>query len=117
VYRRFDELDQGARGEADSEKRLEALLAGMRGHSFSDIYPNLCNDLESATMARDEVEELKEVALKAGARAALMSGSGPTVFALVSGIEEAAEVAWELEKIAPITIVTSFSDRGADLKE
>jgi 4-diphosphocytidyl-2C-methyl-D-erythritol kinase len=61
------------------------------------------------------VESYKDVALKAGASAALMTGSGPTVFALVSGMEQAAEVAWELEKAAPITIVTSFSSRGAEV--
>jgi 4-diphosphocytidyl-2C-methyl-D-erythritol kinase len=44
-----------------------------------------------------------------------MTGSGPTVFALVSGMEQAAEVAWELEKAAPITIVTSFAGRGAEI--
>lgn len=118
VYRRLDEIraESGA-GAEGSDGTLEGLLAGIRERDFEAVYPNLRNDLESATMAADEVEQLKEVALGAGARAALMSGSGPTVFALVSGIEEAAEVAWELEKLAPITIVTSFSDRGAELKD
>lgn len=118
VYRRFDELGDAERGdEAALEESLEALLGGVRSHAFADVYPNLRNNLESATIAKDQVAELKEVALRAGARAALMSGSGPTVFALVSGIEEAAEVAWELEKIAPVTIVTSFSECGAELKD
>jgi hypothetical protein len=30
-------------------------------------------------------------------------------------MEQAAEVAWELGKTAPITIITSFSDKGAEV--
>lgn len=117
VYRRFDSLVEsvGARGAEGTKESLEGLLEGIRKHDFEGIYSNLHNSLEPATVAVERVEQYKDIARRAGASAALMTGSGPTVFALVSGMERAAEVAWELEKAAPITIVTSFAGRGAEV--
>jgi 4-diphosphocytidyl-2-C-methyl-D-erythritol kinase len=116
VYERFDSLGAESKPEPDEmEGTFSALLKGIRDRDFEAVYTNLRNSLESATIATDQVEEYKNVALEAGASAASMTGSGPTVFALVSGMEQAAEVAWELEKAAPITIVTSFSARGAEI--
>jgi 4-diphosphocytidyl-2-C-methyl-D-erythritol kinase len=116
VYERFDSLGAGSiPAPEETGRTLNALLDGVRNHDFEGIYLNLHNNLESATIATDLVEKYKKVARGAGASAALMTGSGPTVFALVSGIEQAAEVAWELEKAAPITIVTSFAGRGAEV--
>jgi 4-diphosphocytidyl-2C-methyl-D-erythritol kinase len=73
------------------------------------------NSLEAATSAVDRVEEFKEAAMRSGAVMAMMTGSGSTVFALVAGMEQAAEVAWELGKAAPITIITSFASNGAEI--
>ena len=117
VYRRFDELGGGAGPPAGEgvDGLLEGLLEGIRNHDFEAIQTNLHNSLESATIAADRVGQFKEAARKAGAAATSMTGSGPTVFALVTGLEEAAEVAWELEKIAPVTIITSFAERGAEI--
>lgn len=119
VYRRFDSLGPGAGlpGKEESEGVLATLLEGTKGHDFEGICSNLHNSLESATIATDRVEQYKSTALGAGASAALMTGSGSTVFALVIGMEEAAEVAWELEKVADITIITSFADRGAEISK
>ncbi len=115
VYARFDERARD--GAGDLESSFEELLRGIRNHDFDAIYANLHNSLESATIAPGQVELYKSVALDSGASAAMMTGSGPTVFALVNGMELAAEVAWELEKAAPVTIVTSFAERGAELSE
>jgi len=93
------------------------LLSGIRKHEFENIYPNFADSLESATIASAQVEEFKGIAMDAGAVAAMMTGSGSTVFALVAGMEQAAEVAWELGKTAPVTIITSFSDRGAEVSK
>jgi 4-diphosphocytidyl-2-C-methyl-D-erythritol kinase len=116
VYERFDSLGAESKQEPEElERAFSALLNGIRDRDFEAIFNNLRNSLESATIATGQVEGYIDVALEAGASAALMTGSGPTVFALVSGMEQAAEVAWELEKAAPITIVTSFSARGAEI--
>lgn len=117
VYARLDSLRvQGdSRAFEESEEAFRLLMEGIDKRDFESIYANLHNCLESATISTGQIEELKNIAEKAGANAASMSGSGPTVFALVSGMEQAAEVAWELEKIAPITIVTCFCERGAEV--
>jgi 4-diphosphocytidyl-2-C-methyl-D-erythritol kinase len=116
VYQRFDRLHpEGTSRAEDADRAYQALMEGVRNRDFEGIYANLHNGLESATIATDRVNEFKTIALEAGAAAALMTGSGPTVFALVSGMEEAAEVAWELEKTAPVTIITSFANRGAEI--
>ena len=117
VYERFDSLLESGQAEhaAELDEAFEVLMGGIERHEFETIYPNLRNNLESATIAADRVREFKEAALGAGAVAAMMSGSGSTVFAIVSGMEQAAEVAWELGKEAPITIITSFADKGAEV--
>jgi 4-diphosphocytidyl-2-C-methyl-D-erythritol kinase len=119
VYRRFDSVysKSGSPGEEELERALSALLEGVKKGDFEGISANLHNSLESATIARDRLEQYKNTALEAGASAALMTGSGPAVFALVRTLEEAAEVAWELEKIAPVTIITGFADRGAQIAD
>jgi len=117
VYDRFDSMaaDGKAPAASETESEFQALISGIEKHEFANIYPNLRNSLESATIASAQVEEFKSTAMGAGAVAAMMTGSGSTVFALVAGMEQAAEVAWELGKTAPITIITSFSDKGAEV--
>jgi len=54
------------------------------------LFEELGNDLEAVTVKRfPEIGDIKKELKKAGAVAALMSGSGPTVFGLFSGKEEA----------------------------
>jgi 4-diphosphocytidyl-2-C-methyl-D-erythritol kinase len=117
VYERFDVLVAEGTASPDGEidEAFDGLISGIERHEFANIYPNLRNSLESATIASCQVEEYKATALRAGAVAAMMTGSGSTVFALVTSMEHAAEVAWELGKAAPITIITSFADKGAEV--
>jgi len=116
VYRRFDSLlDEELPSSKEIERKFDSLLDGVKIRDIGGISANLHNSLEFATLQKDLVEEYKKVAKFAGAIAASMTGSGPCVFAIVSGLEEAAEVAWELEKTAPLIIVTSFSERGAQV--
>ncbi|MBW2521943.1 MAG: 4-(cytidine 5'-diphospho)-2-C-methyl-D-erythritol kinase [Deltaproteobacteria bacterium] len=54
------------------------------------LVEELGNDLEAVTIARfPEIGSIKKELKKAGASAALMSGSGPTVFGLFAGKEQA----------------------------
>lgn len=70
--------------------------------SIADLCAVLSNDLESVTVPRYPViGEIKERLLAAGARGALMSGSGPTVFGLFddekrarSAVEEMRAQGW-----------------------
>lgn len=118
VYDRFDALASSGAGRADGEmdRALAAMLEGIGRHEFESVYPNMRNSLEKATVAAGTVREFKEAALRSGALASMMTGSGATVFALVPSMEKAAEVAWELGKAAPITIITSFAPRGAEVE-
>ncbi|MBN2169548.1 MAG: 4-(cytidine 5'-diphospho)-2-C-methyl-D-erythritol kinase, partial [Actinobacteria bacterium] len=118
VYDRFDKAGESDKQDSSQlEQSVDNLVLSLERHDFDYAFENLYNSLEFVTTAVDEVAELKEAALQAGAKAALMTGSGPTVFALVSGFEKAADVAWELEKCAPVTIVTSFADKGAEVSK
>lgn len=59
----------------------------------------LCNDLETVTESMfPEVISLKTELLDLGARGALMSGSGPTVFGLFSRVQDARQAYGKLEK-------------------
>lgn len=118
VYDRFDKIGGNEKPDIPAlEESVDDLVESMDKHDFDYLFKNLYNSLEPATKAAEEVTMLKEAASRAGAKAALMTGSGPTVFALVSGFDEAADVAWELEKCAPVTIVTSFAGKGAEVSK
>jgi 4-diphosphocytidyl-2-C-methyl-D-erythritol kinase len=55
-----------------------------------ELFTELGNDLEAVTIKRYPIiGDIKKELKKAGAAAALMSGSGPAVFGLFAGMEEA----------------------------
>lgn len=65
-----------------SAKRMEEAI---RNQSFAGVCQELGNVLEDVTMKlHPEVGQLKEAMIRLGADGVLMSGSGPTVFGLVS---------------------------------
>ncbi|CAH1222814.1 4-diphosphocytidyl-2-C-methyl-D-erythritol kinase [Paenibacillus plantiphilus] len=62
-----------------------AMLSAISSGSFPGIIANLGNVLETVTLQlHPEVLQLKEIMHRLGADGVLMSGSGPTVFGLVS---------------------------------
>ncbi|GAK13888.1 4-(cytidine 5'-diphospho)-2-C-methyl-D-erythritol kinase [Geomicrobium sp. JCM 19039] len=62
-----------------------AIEQAIRDQDYAQICTHLHNDLEQVTMKLyPEVGQIKERMLESGADAALMSGSGPTVFGLVN---------------------------------
>ncbi|MCU6710860.1 4-(cytidine 5'-diphospho)-2-C-methyl-D-erythritol kinase [Paenibacillus sp. J5C_2022] len=72
-----------------NELKSHPSIAGMRnalaGGSFHEMCGNLGNVLETVTLELyPEVRQLKESMIRLGADGVLMSGSGPTVFGLVS---------------------------------
>ncbi|MFT9850300.1 4-(cytidine 5'-diphospho)-2-C-methyl-D-erythritol kinase [Aneurinibacillus sp. REN35] len=72
---RVDELEDGRK----SAQMIEAIRRG----DFSGVCNALGNHLESVTLAaHPQVRQIKERMLRFGADGVLMSGSGPTVFAL-----------------------------------
>ncbi|MFZ5570189.1 MAG: 4-(cytidine 5'-diphospho)-2-C-methyl-D-erythritol kinase [Thermodesulfobacteriota bacterium] len=64
---------------------------------FLDVREYLCNDLETVTASMfPEIDGIKRSLLDLGARGALMSGSGPTVFGLFSNTREAEQASRNL---------------------
>lgn len=79
VYRRFR---PGAVKEHPSSKQM---IEAINNQSFSEVCGAMGNVLEDVTFQlHPEVQQLKETMLRLGADGVLMSGSGPTVFGLVS---------------------------------
>ncbi|QJC50181.1 4-(cytidine 5'-diphospho)-2-C-methyl-D-erythritol kinase [Paenibacillus albicereus] len=79
VYGRF------RAGAIEQHPSLPRMLDAIRAGSFTGVCEELGNVLEDVTLRLyPEVRMLKESMLRLGADGVLMSGSGPTVFGLVS---------------------------------
>ncbi|NMO97738.1 4-(cytidine 5'-diphospho)-2-C-methyl-D-erythritol kinase [Paenibacillus lemnae] len=69
------------------------MVAALQAGSFTEMCNNLGNVLEEVTLKlHPEVQQLKNAMLRLGADGALMSGSGPTVFGLVSKESKVARI-------------------------
>ena len=89
VYRTLDEL----RPEPE-ERDAMPLIAALRKGVPSDIAPLLHNDLQQAALhLRPELQETIDELESAGALRAMVSGSGPTILALVGSADEASRIA------------------------
>ncbi|MEW6189229.1 MAG: 4-(cytidine 5'-diphospho)-2-C-methyl-D-erythritol kinase [Actinomycetota bacterium] len=112
VYWEFD------RGDTTPLSKLSLMLKAIRDKDLKEICSNLANILERPVF-RDhpEVRRLKETAISAGALGALMTGSGPSIFAIVDSEMVTKKVAGELSKICPTVITTAFYTQGVDILE
>jgi 4-diphosphocytidyl-2-C-methyl-D-erythritol kinase len=91
VYRTFDEMGSPTADGPD------AVLAALRGGDPQRLAAALHNDLqEPAFVLRPDLRDAHEALLEAGALAALVSGSGPTVLGLVRDAEMGRQVADEV---------------------
>ena len=82
VFRRFDEL--AGIGQPAVRDVPEALTAALRAGDARGLAGSLHNDLQAAALdLRPELAEVIAVAEEAGALRAIVSGSGPTIAALV----------------------------------
>lgn len=89
----------------------DALLSALSESNYPALVSGLCNVLEPVTMQLvPEISSIKETLQALGADGVLMSGSGPTVFALFSDPDTAkrAEVHFLATEYAPGTFLTSF---------
>ncbi|MGI6262809.1 MAG: 4-(cytidine 5'-diphospho)-2-C-methyl-D-erythritol kinase [Succiniclasticum sp.] len=88
--------------EYDKQKNIvhpdiPALAAAVKQGQVDEVLRLLGNVLEPVTAAaHPEITEIEQIMRKHGALAALMSGSGPTVFGITRTQEEAAEIAARL---------------------
>lgn len=73
---------------------IEQLITAVQTAKIEEIIALMGNDLESVTLAlHPEIGLIKKTMLAWGASYALMSGSGPTVFAVVKDLTIAQEIA------------------------
>jgi len=72
---------------------MENMIAAIENQRFHDVCGQLGNVLEDVTLSLyPEVHQLKDAMVKLGADGVLMSGSGPTVFGLVSKESKVARI-------------------------
>jgi 4-diphosphocytidyl-2-C-methyl-D-erythritol kinase len=102
VYGELDRLRTAGRvpdGQelAAAEPVAEPLVAALRSGPTKSLAAALANDLQAPALAlRPELARGLRAAIEAGAAAALVSGSGPTVAALAEDEQDAVRIAAEL---------------------
>ena len=108
IYTDYDALVQTTNiKHPDTDSLLSALSAG----DYDTLAAGLCNVLEPVTMSLvPDIAVIKEALQSLGADGVLMSGSGPTVFALFHDLDTAkrAEARFLTTEYAPGTFLTSF---------
>src|SRR5690606_24698981 len=76
-----------------SHPSVSQMLKAIEAQHFGDVCQAMGNVLEDITIrAYPEVKQIKECMLRLGADGVLMSGSGPTVFGLVSKESKVARI-------------------------
>lgn len=104
AYKNYDEL--GADRHPDNALAEEKIKA----RDIKGLAPLLCNVLESVTVRKyGVIEEYKELMLKEGALAAMMSGSGPTVFALTTKKSVAQRIAASLRHHTRAAVFVTYT--------
>jgi len=87
--------------EAD-EINTQLMLDAIENESFDEVCMHLANNLEPVTCRRFPiVSEIKEALQASGANGVRMSGSGPTVFALVYTEKKAKQLYHQMKKTYP----------------
>ncbi|MBC7248355.1 MAG: 4-(cytidine 5'-diphospho)-2-C-methyl-D-erythritol kinase [Actinobacteria bacterium] len=114
VYRRFDLVGGDRPPRRGPYPLLEYLARGEMGRLPDLLYNSL---QRAACELEPSLERLLALAREAGAAGALVSGSGPTVFLLASGEEEASRLEKRMGEAAPWVCTASFCPHGAALAE
>lgn len=115
VYGRLDELREGA-DLVPSENPIAPaeLIEALESGDLETVVRHIHNDLQWAALdLKPELQETIDRALAAGALTAIVSGSGPTVFAIANSAEHAAKIAAAFGERA---IVTSGPSVGARIE-
>ena len=85
--------------EVEEHPDTEAMLTAMKEKNVSRMGDLLCNVLETVTIPmHPRIADIKNRLLELGAEGALMSGSGPTVFALFTERERARRAAAQVKR-------------------
>jgi 4-diphosphocytidyl-2-C-methyl-D-erythritol kinase len=115
VYGKLDELREAA-NLVPSENPIAPteLIEALENGDLSEVVRRIHNDLQWAALElKPELQETIDSALAAGALTAIVSGSGPTVFAIAESAEHASKIAATFGDRA---IVTSGPSAGARIE-
>jgi len=94
VYQAFDQL------ENVPHPPIDKLIQGLEEQSLEKVAQSMGNVLELVSIPKHpKIQMAKEELVKQGAMASLMSGSGPTVFALFEDREKAAFAKRKIEQL------------------
>jgi 4-diphosphocytidyl-2-C-methyl-D-erythritol kinase len=97
VYAELDRLRAEGRAPAGDAASPEPVLAALRSGSTADLAAALRNAQQAAAVSlRPDLRRALRAATDAGAAAALVSGSGPTVAALAEDEDDAVRLAAQL---------------------
>ncbi|MFC1716413.1 4-(cytidine 5'-diphospho)-2-C-methyl-D-erythritol kinase, partial [Candidatus Poribacteria bacterium] len=97
-------------GLTRERKSANILVGKMQRRDVSDVEEKLFNIFESVVMEEHPlVRRIKEEFIRAGASGVLMTGSGPTVFALAQDASSAQVIREQVGHIADFCIVTRTS--------
>ena len=92
---------------------IDGMVESIRKGELSGVVNRLSNVLETVTVPKYPViAQIREFLVNNGALGALMSGSGPTVFALYDDGQKAQRALEELKKtkLAAQSFLTSFAE-------
>jgi len=97
-------------GLTRARKNANILVGKMQQNDISDVGRELFNIFENVVMEKyPPVRRIKEEFIRAGASGALMSGSGPTVFAIAQDMSSAQRLREQVGNLADFCIVTQTS--------
>lgn len=109
IYKQWDE------GQKREHPDIHAFLNSLESCSLKAASANLANALEQVVFKTyPEVQTIKERCLEAGALGALMSGSGPSVFAVAQTSEQASRIHQMLQGLCPC-LITASSPVGIEI--
>lgn len=94
----------------------DTMIDAIRSKDKTRIYEAMGNVLETVTIPlHPEIEEIKQALIAEGAERAMMSGSGPTVFAFAPTAEDAERIADTIkQKYSTCTVCTTVTCRGEE---
>lgn len=108
AYRTYDE--KGSHVHPNNDEIQKEIVQG----NWKAVSKLLCNVLESVTIEKyGEISKYKQLMREHGALAAMMSGSGPTVFALVEKEEEAVALAKIMEKETDAEVIVTSTGESS----
>ena len=110
VYDKFDLIGK------EKESVHASLVNSLAGQNFDSFFAKLDNDLERAVTIEDKmVGILKQKAIKLGAFASMMTGSGPTVFAFCEDLISARKVCQGLTELSDKVFLTYTTPNSLEI--